>query len=342
MIALNYCSHVLFARSVISRRPQPRMLLRSTGRRCNSIDDYEKVGRICSGSFGSVYRVRHRASGREFALKRMNPSMCHDTNGFSVLYMREVMILKHLSHRRVMRIEEVVEGSEINDFFIVMERCDVDLRSVIHHSGRISMEAVRFFTHQMLEGLVFLHGAGVIHRDLKPSNILLMKGGDLKIADFGLARTVDVQMTNLVVTLWYRPVEVLLGSESYGTSVDMWSVGCIVGEMVAGEPILPGEGEIDQLARIFGLLGYPSDSDLDGVDVPHLCNVRRPEAFEASFEKEFGCYGQDVAGLVRNLLSLDPRRRWSAPQALCSPFVQAGPERGKEEAERLVEACGKG
>ncbi|UYI26335.1 cell division protein kinase [Encephalitozoon cuniculi] len=296
------------------------MLMRSGGR-CNSIENYEKVCRISSGSFGNVYRVRRKTDNRVFALKRMNPSMCYDTNGFSILYIREVMILKHIRHRNIMEIEEVVEGCEINDFFIVMECCDTDLRSVIHSVGKIGMKAARFLTCQMLEGLKFLHGAGIVHRDLKPSNILLMRDGGLRIADFGLARAIGNQMTNLVVTLWYRPIEILLGSETYDESIDMWSVGCVVGEMLRGEPILAGEGEMDQLDRIFRLLGYPTDADFEGLDLPHFKNIRRPSTFEASFEGDFECYGEEAASFVRNLLSFDPRKRCTASQGLCSGFV---------------------
>ncbi|KAG5859036.1 protein kinase domain-containing protein [Encephalitozoon hellem] len=317
------------------------MLLRG-GSKCSSIEAYEKVCRISSGSFGNVYKVRRAGDGREFALKRMNPSMCHDTNGFSILYIREVMILKHTRNRNVMRIEEVVEGNEINDFFIVMECCDIDLKSAIQRAGRMDVRLIRFFTRQILEGLKFLHGVGVVHRDLKPSNILLMRNGDLKIADFGLARVVGSAMTNLVVTLWYRAIEVLLGSESYDESIDMWSVGCIVGEMAKGEPILPGEGEINQLDRIFRLLGYPADSDFEGLDLPHLKNIRKPESFLADFDDVFEGYDLEMVAFVRNLLSFDPRKRYSASRGLCSEFMAGGQECQKELVEDAMRMCTEG
>ncbi|ADM12617.1 cyclin-dependent protein kinase [Encephalitozoon intestinalis ATCC 50506] len=314
------------------------MLLKG-GRKCDSIEKYEKLCRISSGSFGNVYRVRRKTDKKEFALKRMNPSMCHDTNGFSILYMREVMILKHARNKNVMGIEEVVEGCEINDFFIVMECCDIDLKSIVLKTGGIGMEVAKFFTYQILQGLEFLHGIGVVHRDLKPSNILLMRSGDLKIADFGLARAVGSTMTNLVVTLWYRAIEVLLGSETYNESIDMWSVGCIVGEMLKGGPILPGEGEIDQLDRIFKLLGYPADEDFAGLCLPHLKNIRRPGSFEASFGQDFGCYGQEVVDFVGNLLSFDPRKRHSASQSLSSLFVANGRDCPRELIKDMMDLC---
>lgn len=301
--------------------------------RCRSISAYEKISRICSGSFGSVYKVRCKESTSIFAIKRMNPSMCYDTNGFSTLYIREVMILRHLQHNNIMRISEVVEGTAINDFFIVMEYCDTDLKTFIQKSGPMDASMARFFASQLLQGLEFLHGIKVVHRDLKPSNILLMKDGCLKIADFGLARRTSSQMTNLVVTLWYRPIEVLLGSESYDESVDMWSVGCIVGEMMVGEPIMPGEGEIDQLRRVFELLGYPDDGDFQGLELPHLKSIRVPDMFDAEFDKRFEGIDGDVVGLIRNMLSFDPRRRDSARVVLSKGNLKEGAicERGVVE-----------
>lgn len=317
------------------------MLLRSLSPRCKSVDGYERVGRICSGSFGNVYKVRSRETQQVFALKRMNPSMCYDTNGFSILYIREVAILKHVRHENIIRIEEVVEGTEMNDFFIVMEYCDTDLKTFIQRTGTVGAGVLRCFVCQMLRGLRFLHGAGVVHRDLKPSNILLTRDGCLKIADFGLARRIDDHMTNLVVTLWYRPVEVLLGSEEYTASADMWSVGCVVGEMFLGRPVVPGEGEIDQLGRIFRLLGFPTEKDFEGLNLPHYKSLRRPEDVECNFDDEFVECEDSVVGLVRNLLSFNPRDRYSAEEALsCSVFKDMSVDMWKQAGEEVGKMSG--
>lgn len=313
------------------------MLLKNTDQKCKSVDEYEKVNRICSGSFGSVYRVRHKKTQKMFALKRMNPSMCHDTNGFSILYIREVMILRQIQHRNIIRIEEVVEGAEVNDFFIVMECCDVDLKLFIQRVNPMRMEVVKYLTGQLLEGLRFLHSTGVLHRDLKPSNVLLMKDGCLKIADFGLARKLNERMTSLVVTLWYRPIEVLLGSEAYTEAIDMWSLGCIVGEMLKGRPILAGEGEIDQLGKIFHLLGFPSDEDFDGLELPHHRNIKRPKDAKSHFNDDFGGYEADAIEFVLNLLSFNPRKRYSAEEALSIPFFQEMPNNIQLSAIRIIE-----
>ncbi|KAM0671780.1 cyclin-dependent protein kinase [Ordospora colligata] len=315
------------------------MGLMHTVGRCRSISVYEKINNICSGSFGSVYKVRCKESKNIFAIKRMNPSMCHDTNGFSVLYIREVMILRHLQHNNIMRINEVVEGAAINDFFIVMEYCDTDLKTLIQKAGPMDESMAMFFTNQLLQGLEFLHGIGVIHRDLKPSNILLMRDGCLKIADFGLARRISSQMTNLVVTLWYRPIEVLLGSESYDESVDMWSVGCIVGEMMVGEPIMPGEGEIDQLRRVFELLGYPDDKDLHGLELPHLKSIRIPDTFNAEFDKRFNGMDGEVVEFIRNMLSFDPRKRDSAHVVLSKEIMKNSALSNRDVIECSITKC---
>jgi serine/threonine protein kinase len=288
------------------------MLLNVPYRR-RSVDEYEKISRIRSGNFGNVYRVRNRNSGGVFALKRMNPVMCYDTNGFSILYLREVMILKSVEHTNVLKIIEVVEGSEINDLFIIMEYCDVDLKTLIERAHPLGTGAIKCLVAQLLNGLSFLHGNGIIHRDIKPSNILILQDGTLKIADFGLARAVGGRMTNLVVTLWYRPIEILLGAEEYTTAVDMWSVGCVAGEMVKGSPMMPGEGEVDQLNRILGLLGFPDEGDFEGLEVHKL---KRPESHRRAFEDEFAGCDADLLALMKDLLAFDPRGRISARDAL--------------------------
>lgn len=313
------------------------MLLKNTDYKRKSIDEYEKMNRICTGSFGNVYKVRHRKSKKIFALKKMNPSMCYDTNGFSILYIREIMILKHVHHKNIIRIEEVVEGTDMRDFFIVLEHCDIDLKSFIQSTNAIDIEVTRCFMYQMFQGLKFLHSIGIIHRDLKPSNILLMRDGSLKIADFGLARTVGEQMTNLVVTLWYRPIEVLLGSEHYTEAIDMWSAGCIIGEMLNGKPIMPGEGEIDQLSRIFRLLGFPADEDFEGLDLPHLRNIKKPEDSEYRLDAEFEGHDADVVELMKRLLSFNPRKRYTADEVMSKPFVLGTSERSLELTTETME-----
>lgn len=174
----------------------------------------------------------------------------------------------------------------------------------------------------MLEGLAYCHLHRVLHRDLKPQNLLIDGEGHIKLADFGLARTFTLPIgtyTHEVVTLWYRPPEILLGSHYYTTSVDMWSLGCIFAEMILLRPFLRGDSEIDQLYRIFGVFGTPTENNWPGVSqldaFKPVFPMWAPKPLPTAFEEEH-C----AAHLIARFLELDPNRRMQARQALLDPY----------------------
>jgi len=171
-----------------------------------------------------------------------------ENEGLPISSLREITLLRKLSHKNIVRVVEVVTGSRLDDIFMVMEYCEQDMAYLLdslHASGKsFRPPEIKCLIHQLLCGVEYLHHHHIIHRDLKMSNLLLTSRGELKIADFGLAREGAKDMTGRVVTLWYRAPELLLNAPSYTKAIDTWSVGCIFGELLQGTPLLPGRVEL--------------------------------------------------------------------------------------------------
>lgn len=191
---------------------------------------------------------------------------------------------------------------------------------------------VRKFTYQLLEGTRYCHAHRVLHRDLKPQNLLINKEGNLKLADFGLARAFGVPLrtyTHEVVTLWYRAPEILLGGRQYSTGVDMWSVGCIFAEMATRKPLFPGDSEIDEIFKIFRILGTPTEAEWPGVtsfpdfkaSFPKWERKAEDELVNADGVKNLG---EEGLNLLESLLVYDPAGRISAKQAVHHPYFLEG------------------
>ncbi|CAH8480573.1 unnamed protein product [Schistosoma rodhaini] len=222
---------------------------------------YEKLEKIGEGTYGKVYKARNRETHEIVALKRVR--LENDDEGIPSSAFREICLLKELKHKNIVRLFDVLLSE--SRLTIVFEYCDQDLKKYFDScNGDIDQNTVKLFMFQLLRGLQFCHSHNVLHRDLKPQNLLINDNGELKLADFGLARAYGIpvrQYSAEVVTLWYRPPDVLLGAKLYTTSIDMWSAGCIFAEMSnAGRPLFPGYDVDDQLQRIFKLLGTPTES----------------------------------------------------------------------------------
>lgn len=192
---------------------------------------------------------------------------------------------------------------------------------------------VKCLIHQLASGVAYLHENWILHRDLKTSNLLLNNRGQLKIADFGMARYVGdpaPKLTQLVVTLWYRSPELLLGAKEYDASVDMWSVGCIFGELVAREPILQGSNEADQVTKIFQLCGVPTEESWPGFrKLPNARSLRFPKTAATTrsmVRPTFPSMTSAGAGLIDALLSLDPDARPTANQMLRHEYFRQDPK----------------
>ena len=239
---------------------------------CRSVGEYTKHATIGVGTYGRVYLASRKNARELVALKRI---ILHNEkdDGFPITSLRELACLKRCAgHPNVVALRDVVVGNN-NGVFLVFEYAEHDLAQILDaapssSSARspFSESEVKCLTYQLLSGLAHMHSLWLLHRDIKLSNLLYTNTGQLKIADFGLARTHgDGLLTQRVVTLWYRAPELLLGEESYTNAVDVWSSGCVLAELLLGRPLLPGRDEADQLSLIFGLLGAPTARIWPGV-----------------------------------------------------------------------------
>jgi len=243
--------------------------------------------------------------------------------------LREISILKSVNHINVVSLVDVCT-TEI-PAYLAFEFVEADLSRLICRRARpFRADTVKSYAFQMLAGIQYLHSHRIIHRDIKPDNILISKQGVLKLCDFGMARYVTVPMrpyTRGVVTLWYKAPELILGG-LYEGSIDLWSVGCILYEMVTSEPLIPGDGQLDQLMRIVTILGTPHEDD-----VPGFC-----ERFERDMGVEMPlCPGVDLADTMKGadpllvdlavrMLMFDPAKRISAKAALQHPYFNDVPQ----------------
>jgi serine/threonine protein kinase len=216
------------------------------------MEKFQKVEKVGEGTYGIVYKAKDLVSGRIVALKKIRLEA--DDEGVPSTAMREISLLKELSsHPNVVHLYDVIHQQ--NKLYLVFEFVDHDLKKCLEMvPQRLEILQIKSYLYQLLAGIAFCHANRVLHRDLKPQNLLIDQYGNLKLADFGLARAFGIPIrsyTHEVVTLWYRAPEILLGAKHYSTPVDAWSIGCIFAEMVNKQPLFPGDSEIDELFRIF-------------------------------------------------------------------------------------------
>jgi len=228
---------------------------------CRNSDLYENFGKIGEGTYGAVYKARCRETNELVALKRLK--LESETEGFPITSIRETITLLKGKHPNVINVREIVFGNRLDQIYIVMDYMDRDLKSLMQDMSRpFKLEEVKLLMKQLISAIAHLHNNWILHRDLKTSNLLIHKGV-LKVGDFGLAREYGSPLklyTNNVVTLWYRAPELLLRQTGcYSTPIDVWSMGCIFGELFTKKPIFPGQSEIQQIDLIFKTLGSPTE-----------------------------------------------------------------------------------
>jgi len=291
-------------------------------------DTFERLDKIGQGTYSNVYKARDLQSGKIVALKRvrfvnMDPE--------SVRFMaREIHILRRLAHPNVIKLEGIVTSRLSHSLYLVFEYMEHDLAGLAATPGlRFTEPQVKCFMTQILDGLHHCHGRGVLHRDIKGSNLLIGDDGQLKIADFGLATFFDPaktqHFTSRVVTLWYRPPELLLGATEYGVAVDLWSTGCILAELLAGKPIMPGQTEIEQLHKIFKLCGSPSEEYWAKAKLPDVTLFKPQRPYRRRIAETFRDFPATALDLLDTLLAIEPSHRGTAASALDSEFFRTKP-----------------
>ncbi|KAL5987797.1 hypothetical protein ACLOJK_035551 [Asimina triloba] len=291
-----------------------------------SAESYDKLDKVGQGTYSNVYKARDRDTGKIVALKKVR----FDTSeSESVKFMaREIMILRKLDHPNVVKLEGLATSRMQYSLYLVFDFMQSDLARVIARSdGRLTEPQIKCYMQKLLLGLQHCHERGILHRDIKGSNLLIDKTGMLKIGDFGLANYFNPNqkrpLTSRVVTLWYRAPELLLGSTDYGVSIDLWSAGCLLAEMFAGKPIMPGRTEVEQLHRIFKLCGSPSEDYWKKLKLP--TSFRPLQPYKPSISEAFRDFPSSSLGLLATLLALDPAHRGSAASALQSEFFTTSP-----------------
>ncbi|KAK4255510.1 hypothetical protein QN277_008506 [Acacia crassicarpa] len=293
-----------------------------------SANTFERLNRIGQGTYSTVYKARDVTHQKIVALKRVR---FDNLDPESVKFMaREILLLRRLDHPNIIKLEGLITSQTSHSLYLIFEYMEHDLSGLASRPGiKFSEPQVKCYMQQLLSGLDHCHSRGVLHRDIKGSNLLIDNNGILKIADFGLASFFDpdhsVPLTSRVVTLWYRPPELLLGATHYGVAVDLWSSGCILGELYTGRPILPGKTEVEQLHRIFKLCGSPSEDYWLKERLPHAAVFRPPHRYRRSITETFKEYPSVSVRLIETLLSIDPAQRGTAASALKSEFFTTEP-----------------
>ncbi|KMZ61916.1 hypothetical protein ZOSMA_4G02060 [Zostera marina] len=282
------------------------------------MEQYEKVEKIGEGTYGVVYKARDRLTNETIALKKIR--LEQEDEGVPSTAIREISLLKEMQHHNIVRLQDVVHSE--NRLYLVFEYLDLDLKKHMDSCPEISKSPllIKKYLYQILRGIAYCHSHRVLHRDLKPQNLLIdRRTNSLKLADFGLARAFGIPVrtfTHEVVTLWYRAPEILLGSRLYSTPVDVWSIGCIFAEMVNQQPLFPGDSEIDELFKIFRLLGTPNENIWPGVtSLPDFKNAfpKWPAKNLATLVPNLDPLGID---LLSKMLRMEPSKRITARNAL--------------------------
>ncbi|ELK34761.1 Mitogen-activated protein kinase 3 [Myotis davidii] len=279
-------------------------------------------GQVHDSAYDHVRKIR-------VAIKKISPFE-HQT--YCQRTLREIQILLRFHHENVISIRDILRAPTLDamrDVYIVQDLMETDLYKLLK-SQQLSNDHVCYFLYQILRGLKYIHSANVLHRDLKPSNLLINTTCDLKICDFGLARIADPEhdhtgfLTEYVATRWYRAPEIMLNSKGYTKSIDIWSVGCILAEMLSNRPIFPGKHYLDQLNHILGILGSPSPEDLNCIINMKARNYLQslPSKTKVAWAKLFPKSDAKALDLLDRMLTFNPNKRITVEEALAHPYLE--------------------
>ncbi|TYJ56852.1 mitogen-activated protein kinase CPK1 [Cryptococcus floricola] len=309
----------------------------------NVPEAYQLQEVVGEGAYGLVVSATHVHTGTRVAIKRITP---FDHTMFCQRTLREIKLLRHFRHENIISILDLIKPATYASFtevYLVQELMETDLHRVIR-SQDLSDDHCQYFVYQTLRGLKAMHSADVLHRDLKPSNLLLNANCDLKICDFGLARSAAKKdpgaetgngfMTEYVATRWYRAPEVMLSFQEYTKAIDLWSVGCILAEMLTGKPLFPGRDYHHQLSLILQVLGTPTMDDFNEITSQRSKDYLR--ALEFTRRQDFATIipkaKPNALDLLRKTLTFSPTKRITVEEALNHPYVEAYHDMNDEPA----------
>ncbi|OHS98245.1 CMGC family protein kinase [Tritrichomonas foetus] len=287
-----------------------------------SLSRFERHEKLGEGSYGVVYRATDKNTGMTVALKILKLENLED-DGVPSTLLREISILKSIQHINVVSLVDAQTSTL--PIYLAFEYVERDLRRLIQMKRRsFRPQSIKSYAFQMLAAVYYLHSHRIIHRDIKPDNILISRNGILKLCDFGMARYFTIPMrpyTRGVVTLWYKAPELILGG-FYELSIDIWSVGCILYEMITYSPLFPGDGQLDQMMRILKVLGTPTEEEFPGFKEKFSSGMEIPLPVHEPCDLAAMMNGADplLIDLVLRMLRFDPMKRISAKEALQHPY----------------------
>ena len=289
---------------------------------------YQLLNKQGKGAYGVVFKAKDKKTNDIVALKKNFDALQNATD--SQRTYREVMLLQELNgHENIIPLLNVIKAENDKDIYLVFEYMETDLHTVIR-ANILEPIHKKFIMYQLLKALKFLHSAGIVHRDLKPSNILINSDSFIKVCDFGLARCTtsalgkDVIMTDYVATRWYRAPEILLGSTRYGVQADMWSMGCIFGELLGGKPMFPGTSTLSQISKVLEVTGKPSKEDIESINselAPTMLEnmvVKKTNSLKNLYPKAT----PEELDLLKKLLQFNPNKRINVYEALEHDYVK--------------------
>jgi len=289
---------------------------------------YQLLNKQGKGAYGVVFKAKDKKTNDIVALKKNFDAFQNNTD--SQRTYREVMLLQELNgHENIIPLLNVIKAENDKDIYLVFEYMETDLHTVIR-ANILEPIHKKFIMYQLLKALKFLHSAGIVHRDLKPSNILINSDSFVKVCDFGLARCTtsaigkDVIMTDYVATRWYRAPEILLGSTRYGVQADMWSMGCIFGELLGGKPMFPGTSTLSQISKVLEVTGKPSKEDIESIN-SELASVMLENTVVKKKNSLKNLYPKATAeelDLLEKLLQFNPNKRINVRDALEHDYVK--------------------
>ena len=318
-------------------------------------EKYEFIKQIGLGSFSAVCSCYDRKDNRNVAIKKV-------TNAFDDLedarhILREIKLLSFFDHDNIVTLLDVPKPdnkSTYNDVYVITDLMETDLHRVIYSRQELTDEHIQYFIYQILRGTLYFHSAKVIHRDLKPANILANKNCDLKICDFGLdhgkIKDDDKTVQNLIdnpslpieysnsiiyddskrelndrsISRWYRAPEAILNPDSYDKPVDIWSIGCILAELLGRQPLFPADNNLDELQKIISVLGSPSDSDIEFITDQKTKTfvTRLAKRTKQSFNLMFSNANPVALDLLGKMLTFNPKKRYTVEQCISHPYFE--------------------
>lgn len=295
-----------------------------------TVDDcYQYIRQVGHGAYGVVVSALNKKTNTKVAIKKVPKAFEDLIDAKRIL--REIRLLSFFDHENIISLVDLQRPpsrSNYEDIYIITDLMETDLHRVIYSRQDLSDEHIQYFMYQLMRGLLFMHSADVIHRDLKPSNLLLNKNCDLKICDLGLARGYsdgqDENLTEYVVTRWYRAPEVILNASHYTKALDIWGAGCVFAEVIGRSPLFPGEDYLDQVQRIIAVLGMPSPEDMAfiGNESAKRYIKSLPKRQRVPWSTLYAKANPVALDLLNKMLVFNPDKRFTVEECLAHPYFE--------------------